>query len=211
MEDRIGSPPEPSDETLVARVVQRDVMAFSLLYDRYVQSVYAMAVYMLGKVEAEEMVQEIFLRLWYRADQFDAERGLFRSWFMAVARHCIVDELRQRSQEEQRLVRAENVEQLLAGARDPMVDVEQEVDLREDSTTVLRALQALPSEQRRALVLVYFGGLSQSSIAQRLGWPLGTVKKRIRLGMQKLRAVFASQDFVVEVQNRSTPADTKQT
>lgn len=209
MEERIGSQPKPSDETLVALVVQRDVTAFTLLYDRYAPAIYAMAVYMLGKVEAEEIVQEAFLRLWHRADQFDPERGLFRSWFMSVARHRILDKLRQHNREAQQLMRAEDIEQLLASARDPMVDVEGEVRWREESATLLEALQELPAEQRRALVLAYFGGLSQSSIAQHLGWPLGTVKKRIRLGMQKLRAVFAAQDFVMEVQNRSTPADTE--
>jgi RNA polymerase sigma-70 factor, ECF subfamily len=197
--------PEPDDELLVARVVQRDVAAFTLLYDRYVNSVYTMAVYMLGAADAEEVVQEVFLRLWHRTDQFDSGRGSFKAWFTTVVRHYILDELRQRSQQQQHLVVAEDINQLLASAKDPLVDVEQEVGLREESKTVLHALQSLPPEQRRALVLAYFGGLSQSTIAQNLGWPLGTVKKRIRLGMQKLRAALISQKVTAEVENRSTP------
>lgn len=202
--DILPQPDEPNDELLVARVVQRDVAAFTLLYDRYVHSVYAMAVYMLGAADAEEVVQEVFLRLWHKADQFEAGRGRFKSWFMSVVRHYILDKLRQRNQQQEQLIVADDIHQLLASVKDPLVDIEREVGLREDSTMVLQALQALPAEQRRALVMAYFGGLSQSSIAQRLGWPLGTVKKRIRLGMQKLRAALAPQEVSTEVKNRST-------
>lgn len=200
--------PEPSDEWLAARVVQRDVTAFALLYDRFARPIYTMAVHMLGKAEAEEMVQEVFLRLWHRADQFDAARGSFKSWFMSVARHRILDELRRRGQQHQLIV-TEAVDYLLANTTDPRVDVEQEVGRRETGEAVLRALKTLPPEQRRALVLAYFGGLSQSSIAQRLGWPLGTVKKRMRLGLQKLRLALSSHKLAVETEDRPIPADAK--
>ena len=200
--------PEPSDEWLAARVIQRDVRAFALLYDRFARPIYTMAVYMLGKAEAEEMVQEVFLRLWHRADQFDAARGSFKSWFMSVARHRILDELRRRGQQHQLFV-TEAVDHLLANTTDPQVDVEQEVGRREASEAVLRALKTLPPEQRRALVMAYFGGLSQSSIARRLGWPLGTVKKRMRLGLQKLRLALSSPKLAVETEDNPIPVDAK--
>jgi len=199
-------PPDPSDEVLVARVVLRDVTAFALLYDRYVKPVYAMAVHMLGSNDAEEIVQEVFLRLWNRAGQYNVQKGSFKAWFMAIARYRILDELRQRSRQQQLMV-AEDVNQLLAGLKDPMVDVEKEVWLKEHSEHVLHALKLLPAEQRRALVLAYFGGLSQSTIAQHLGWPLGTVKKRIRLGMQKLRRALAPLRLPVDVEDGPTPTD----
>ena len=199
---------EPSDETLVARVVQRDVTAFAALYDRYAQPVYGLATHMLGRTaDAEEIAQEVFMRLWNRADQFDAGRGAFKSWFMAIARYRILDELRHRNRREQRLIAAEDINQLLATASDPKADVEKEVGRNEESQRILRALQSLPNEQRRVLVLAYFGGLSQSSIAERLGWPLGTVKKRVRLGMQKLRAALAPEPFPLELKDGSTTTD----
>ncbi len=189
--------PEPSDETLAARVAQRDVTAFALLYDRYAQSVFALAAHLLGRAEAEEAVQEIFLRLWNKAAHFDHARGAFSAWFMTIARHYVLDQLRVRSLQ-QRLIVAEQVDQLLANAADPRVDVEHAAYLRERGDALLRALQQLPSEQRRVLALAYFGGLSQSEIARHLNLPLGTVKKRTQLGLQKLRALLADQGLQVD-------------
>jgi RNA polymerase sigma-70 factor (ECF subfamily) len=184
-------PFEFSDEALVARVGQRDVAAFGLLYNRYARAVYALAVHMLGSAEAEEVVQEVFLRLWSKADQFQTGRGSFGAWFMTIARHHVLDELRRRGQEQS--VAAQAIDQILVEAADGLDNVEEEAWSREQGRTVLHALQGLPAEQRQALVLAYLGGLSQSSIAQSLGWPLGTVKKRIRLGLQKLRAALAAK------------------
>lgn len=194
---------EISDETLVARIVQRDVPAFSLMYDRYAPTVYTLAAHMLGPAEAEEVVQEVFLRLWHKADQFDATRGSFGAWFMTITRHRIFDEVRRRTQQ-QRLVAAEQVDHLLAEVADPSVDVEQEAWLREQGSAVLQALQSLPDEQRQVLVLAYFGGLSQSAIARHLDCPLGTVKKRIRLGMHKLRLQLRRQGLSEEPPAEST-------
>ena len=182
-------PPEPGDETLVERVVQRDVAAFTLLYDRYAQLVYATAVHVVGRQDAEEVVQDVFLRLWHKADQFDAGRGSFRSWFMTIARNHVLDELKRRGQEE-RLFAARRIEKSLEQAAASNVDMIDETWPQEHAGHILPALRGLPVEQRQAIILAYFGGLSQSAIAQQLDWPLGTVKKRIRLGLQKLRAVF---------------------
>lgn len=184
---------ELSDDALLARVVQRDVAAFTALYDRYARPVYVVAVYMLGSVEAEEAVQELFLRLWRKADQFDPSRGSFNNWFMAISRHYLRDQLRRRSLQQQ-VMAAEQIDQLLTEAADPTVDVEQEVWQRQRGAALLNALKSLPAEQRQAITLAYFGGFSQSSIAERLGWPLGTVKKRVRLGLQKLRAFLGQPE-----------------
>jgi RNA polymerase sigma factor (sigma-70 family) len=94
---------EESDETLAARVAGRDVAAFGLLFDRYAQTIYVFAAHLLGTADADEIVQEVFLRFWNRAGQFDSLRGSFRGWFMAIARHQILNELRRRSQEQRRL------------------------------------------------------------------------------------------------------------
>jgi RNA polymerase sigma-70 factor (ECF subfamily) len=186
---------EVSDDALAARVARRDVDAFAALYDRYAQVVYAMAAHMLGIGEAEEVVQEVFLRLWDRAGQFDAARGPFNAWFVTIARNYILDRLRRRGQQ-QRLFIAGEISGFLEEVADQSVDVEEEAWARERGDAVLGALRELPAEQRRVLVLAYFGGLSQSAIAELLGCPYGTVKKRMRLGMKKLRVALARQGLV---------------
>ncbi len=139
-------------------------------------------------------MQEAFLRLWQRAGRFDPDRGAFSTWFYAVVRHRIQDELRHRRREEVLMV-ASDADDLLAETPMPGVDAGEAMMRRERGQVVLRALQSLPPEQRRVLVLAYFGmELSQTSIADYLGWPLGTVKKRTRLGLQKLRRLLDSAD-----------------
>jgi RNA polymerase sigma-70 factor (ECF subfamily) len=202
--ERWPTTPEPTDEALVARVVAGDAAAFSLLYDRYDRPVYAMAAHLLGAVEAEDVVQEAFLRLWRNAGQFDTARGSFAPWFMAIARHEVLARLRRRTQE-QRLALARDIDRLLGEAPDPAVDVEEQVWQRERGDCVLQALKELPAEQRQVLVLAYFGELSQSAIAQSLGWPLGTVKKRVRLGLQKLRQALAPHEFASPIRGGAAP------
>jgi RNA polymerase sigma-70 factor, ECF subfamily len=194
MADRRPGPAALGDAALAARVAERDVDAWSELYDRYAPAVYATAAHMLGRDHAEEIVQEAFLRLWHKAEQYDATRGTFAAWLLAIVRHRVCDELRHRGIEERLLV-AGDVEQLIAETSDPVADVEDAVARRERGTRVLRALRSLPPEQRRVLVLAYFGGgLTQRSIAEYLGWPLGTVKKRTTLGLEKLRVQLAAYE-----------------
>lgn len=183
----------PGDHELVARVVARDVAAFTALYDRYAQAVYALAAHLIGPAEAEEIVQHVFLRLWERADQFDPARGPFHGWFMAIARHHILD--RGRAQGQARRVQAVVEIDLLFDRADPTSNVEELVGQREASEVVSQALAQLPAEQRRVLLLAYVGGLSHSAIAARIDAPLGTVKKRIRLGLTKLRRLLRGQEL----------------
>jgi RNA polymerase sigma-70 factor, ECF subfamily len=184
-----GRVDEIGDETLVARVAARDVAAFAQLYDRHVHRVYAMAARALGPIEAQETVQDVFLQLWRSAGQFDPGRGAFGAWFTAIARHRVLEQLgalgRQR-----RIAAAEDIDLALARAPAPGPATDEIVERAESAATALAALRTLPPEQRRVIVLAYFGGLSQSAIAEHLDLPLGTVKKRVRLGMQKLRVAL---------------------
>ena len=198
MEEGAVASLEPSGETLVARVVQRDVAAFSVLYDRYAQPVYVLATYLLDRADAEEVVQDVFLRLWHSASQFTPERSRFQTWFMAIARHRVLDELRRRTQQ-LRWRRLEDIDRALAQAVDPATSLEEGVWQKKRDGIVLHTLQSLPDEQRRVLILAYFGGLSHTALAQHLGWPLGTVKKRLRLGLQKRRAALAQQGVESEL------------
>lgn len=181
---------EESNELLAARIAARDMEAFGLVYDRFSQQVFAMGGHMLGVPEAEEAAQEVFMRLWHKASQYDAARGPFSHWFLSIARNLMLDKLRARS-ERARLVSSEEIELLLAEIPDPNVDIVEQVWQNQRGDALAHALGRIPPEQRRVIVLAYFGGMSQSEIAIQLQVPLGTVKKRIRLGLQKLRAALS--------------------
>jgi RNA polymerase sigma-70 factor, ECF subfamily len=184
-------PNEPEDERLVAQVAKQDIAAFGLLYDRYVRLVYALAARSLGAPEAQEIVQDVFLQLWRSAGQFDPARGSFGAWFTAIARHRVLGRLRAQSRQ-RRFDVADAIEFALAQAPDPGPSIEERVERDESAVAAVRALYLLPPEQRRVIALAYFGDMSQMEIASHLGIPLGTVKKRIRLGMEKLRKALTN-------------------
>jgi RNA polymerase sigma-70 factor (ECF subfamily) len=179
---------DATDESLAAEMVHGDVAAFAELYDRYVQRLHVWAVHTLGHAEAEDALQEVFLRAWQKAAQFEPARGRFRSWLMAIARHEFGHRLR-RGDPVRRRAAAERIEDVLALSPDPA----DELTVRERDRAMIRAICALPAEQRRVLVLGYFGGMSQSAMARELDLPLGTVKKRVRLAMQKLRTALCDE------------------
>ena len=182
-----------SDERLVGLLSVRDVKALETLYDRYGDYVYSVSLRVVGDVQlAEDIAQEVFLRLWRRPDLFDSGRGRFVTWLLSIARNRAIDERRSRG----RRFRHETPpgvasEELLASA--PAADPGDSALLSDDRIVVQRALSSLPPEQRLAIELAYFGGYTQQEIAYGLHQPLGTVKTRIRLGLQKLRAVLIDQ------------------
>lgn len=185
----------PSDEELVGRVGRRDEAAFALLYERYADLVYSVALRVLADPSlAQDVAQEVFLRVWRAPYSFDAGRGRFGNWLVSVCRNRAVDEVRQRGRRRLREIgpAALPVDPPDGQAEDPLLMAL----LGSERDAVLGALQALPVEQRTALELAYFGGLTQQEIAVALSQPLGTVKTRTRLALRKLRAALAD---VVEV------------
>jgi RNA polymerase sigma-70 factor (ECF subfamily) len=177
---------ERSDEELVALIVARNETAFRLLYDRYADMVYSVAMRVLADgAAAQDVVQDVFLRFWRSPARFDPARGRFISWLLSVARNRAVDEVRSRGR--RRLHEMAPAE----GADDPVdeaaADPARLAVLAAERAVIRAALQTLPDEQRQAIELAYFGGLTQQEIAARLGAPLGTIKTRVRLGMRKLR------------------------
>src|SRR5262249_46682319 len=144
----------------------------------------------VGDVQlAEDITQEVFLRLWRSPDLYDASRGRFLTWLLSVARNRSIDERRSRG----RRFRHEAppslaTEEMLAGAR--TADDDDAALLSDDRIVIKKALATLPPEQRLAIELAYFGGYTQQEIATGLHQPLGTVKTRIRLGLQKLRGLL---------------------
>ncbi len=184
------------DDELIRRVALGDRQAFEALYDRYAASVFGVALRMLGEREiAEEAVQEIFWRIWQRAASFDRSRA-FAPWLFGIAHNYCIDELRRRRVRPQP-VYEDDEHPVLSDIPDE-ADVGETAVLSDQRRIVREALDQLPDEQREALLLAYFGGLTQQEIATRLGNPLGTVKTRMRLGLQKLRALLQGQTLVEE-------------
>jgi len=178
---------------------REEVVALESLYDRYSALVFSVSLRVLHDTQlAEDVVQEVFLRIWRQPASFDPERGRFISWLMSVTRNRALDELRRisrrhRSEDEDReddspIARLSTTDRL----DDPALGAE----LAEQREAVRAAMTRLPPEQRRAIELAYFSGLTQVEIAEITGDPLGTVKTRVRLGMRKLRESLA--EFVDE-------------
>jgi RNA polymerase sigma-70 factor (ECF subfamily) len=192
-DDRIVDYKAAPDERLVEALEDRDERALEMLYDRHGDYVYTVCLRMVGDVQlAEDLSQEVFLRLWRRPDLFDVSRGRFLTWLLSVARNRAIDERRSRG----RRFRFEtppsvNAEEMLELA--PTDEVRDTAVVSEERVIVQRALATLPPEQRLAIQLAYFGGYTQQEIAQGLHQPLGTVKTRIRLGLQKLRTLLMEQ------------------
>jgi RNA polymerase sigma-70 factor (ECF subfamily) len=184
---------ELSDEELMQRLSARDRHAFEGIYDRYGDLVYSTALRVLRDPQlAEDISQEIFVRLWRKPDSYVAERGRFLTWLISVTRNRAVDEVRARSRR-QRHETASPEEQERELPASEEIDPALNAQLAEQRRIVRAALSELPPEQRQVIELAFFGGLTQREIADRLSQPLGTVKTRIRLGMQKLRTALAPE------------------
>ena len=184
---------ELDDEELMRRLSYRDLYAFRALFSRYGNLVYSTALRVLRDPQlAEDMVQEIFLRLWRKPESYAATRGKFATWLTSVARNRAVDEVRSRNRRyRHETASPEEQEREFPGpdTEDPAMSAE----LADQRRLILVALAALPADQRKTIELAYFGGLTQQEISERLSQPLGTVKTRIRLGMQKLRTALTPE------------------
>ena len=173
-----------ADSALVARVKGRDAEALALLYDRHAGRLMGLAQRILGDTgEAEEVLQEVFLYVWKAAAAFDPARGPVLAWLLVATRSRSIDRLRSR-----RTGRSGGTVALEeAPETASRQDVEADAAGREWEARCRAAIGELPEDQRRALELAYFEGLTHQEIAQRTGTPLGTVKTRVRLGLMKLR------------------------
>ena len=177
------------DEGLVRLVVEREVRALEALYGRYSRPVFSLALRLLGDREVvEEVVQEVFLRLWTRAGGFDPQRGKLLSWLLTITHHRAIDELRRRRSQPE----IDGLQEQLAAIEVPDTDPSTSLRNVEERDAVQQALAQLPPAQRQPIEMAYYGGMTQVEIAHSLGEPLGTVKTRMRLGMQKLRPLLAA-------------------
>jgi RNA polymerase sigma-70 factor (ECF subfamily) len=178
-----------SDEELILAFQQKDLQALEEFFERHQRIALAVAYQVLQDRETvEDVLQEAFLAVWRQADTYQPEKGKARSWFLSIVRHRAIDVTRGRSFAKQRI----SLDQINFEPRYP--DVWQQVDAKLDREQVRQAVEALPAEQKEAVMLAYFGGLTHPEIAERTGVPLGTVKGRLRLAMQKLRGLLANVD-----------------
>jgi RNA polymerase sigma-70 factor (ECF subfamily) len=172
------------DRGLIARIERRDADALADLYDRYSARLMGLAYRILGETgEAEEVLQEVFLYVWRAISTFDGARGTVLAWLLVVTRSRAIDRLRARRPAARAGLRS------LEGSPEPTSaqDVEGDAAGRQWESVCRAAIRELPEDQRRALELAYFEGLTQQEIAERTSSPLGTVKTRVRLGLMKLR------------------------
>jgi RNA polymerase sigma-70 factor (ECF subfamily) len=178
-----------ADEDLMPLIAQRDATAFEVFYDRHAGAAYSLAYRIVGsRSAAEDVTQEGFISIWRSGGRYDRTRGSVRAWALGIVRNRAIDVLRRESTRAPRL--ALDDEAILE--QRPAKELTEDEALRRQEASELRgALAELPSDQSKVIQLAYFGGFSHSEIAEMLGMPLGTVKGRMRLGMEKIRGRLA--------------------
>lgn len=177
---------ELSDEELMDLLRRRQAAALEVLYDRHHRLALALAYRVVGDREtAEDVIQDAFLAAWHYAASYRPELGKARAWLLTIVRHRAIDRVRRRRLEDHSSELSESIVDQWSPA------LEHIAELRFERHRILQALAALSAEQRHVIELAYFGGLTHSEIAERTALPLGTVKGRIRLAMEKLRLLLA--------------------
>ena len=180
-----------ADEDLMTLVDRRDPDAFAVLYDRHGGAAYSLAHRIVGDPAiAEDVTQEAFISVWRSGARFDAARGSVRSWTLGIVRNRAIDALRRVSGSAPKL-NLDDDALLESQTSEELTD--SEAIRRETARRVRGALRELPDEQSEVIGLAYFGGFTHTEIAEMLGMPLGTVKGRMRLGLEKIRNTLAER------------------
>jgi RNA polymerase sigma-70 factor (ECF subfamily) len=177
-----------ADEELMQLVSQGDPGAFETVYDRHAGAAFSLAYRIVGnRTTAEDAVQEAFLSIWRSRTRYRPDRGSVRSWVLGIVHNRTIDTIRRNLVHDRRRTTAEGLEE----THEARERTDVEVARREEAQTVRAALESLPGEQNRVIDLAYFGGFTHSQIAEMLDMPIGTVKGRARLGLEKLRRELA--------------------
>lgn len=173
-----------ADEELMRLVRAGDPQAFAVVYDRHCGSAFSLAYRMCGtRAAAEDVVQESFLSLWRSGGRYDASRGSVRTWLLGIVHNRSIDGLRRATVHDRRRASDEGLEERFQAPD----RTDAEVARREEASEIASALAELPEEQGEVIRLAYYGGFTHIEIAEIVGTPLGTVKGRMRLGLEKLR------------------------
>ena len=178
-----------ADEELMPLIAERDPDAFEVFYDRHGGAAFSLAYRIVGdRSAAEDVTQEAFISIWRSGARFDRTRGSVRSWTLGIVRNRAIDALRRSAGKAPKLTFDDDA--ILEREPAPQT-TEEEVLRRREAAELRGAMRELPPDQSKVIQLAYFGGFSQTEIARMLGMPLGTVKGRMRLGMEKMRARMA--------------------
>jgi len=187
--------PDYSDEILLQSVIQKETGAFEILYDRHASGVYNILIGMVhDESVAEELLQETFWQVWQKADQYNV-KGAASAWLHRIARNKALDQLRR--QKTRSPVLSNDIETYEWAFRQHQPSAESEFEQRWTRELVQQALDRIPNEQRLCLELAYFEGLSQQEIAEKTQTPLGTIKTRIRIGMEKVERLLLGSGYVL--------------
>ena len=191
---------EKSDEFLLARIQRHDETALSALYDRYRAPVYSLAAHVTHNAAlADEVTQDTFMKVWTRAAQYQVMPGRLRNWLLVITRRTAIDVLRREYRASGRYAAFEH--------DDLPLRYEGVVDGRAEEEAAWRdlcfSMAHLPSEQRQVIELSFYQGFSQREIADYLGIPLGTIKTRARLGLEKLREIFGDDSRLLTAESCS--------
>jgi len=181
-----------ADEDLMQLVQRGDPRAFELVYDRHSGAAFSLAYRMVGRGNvAEDVVQEAFLSIWRSGARYERARGSVRTWVLGIVHHRAIDQLRRSSVHDKRRASDEGLEERLeSGER-----TDNEVARREEAASIRSAMTTLPADQSHVIELAYFGGFTHTEIAGILEAPVGTVKGRMRLGLEKLRNQLRSLEM----------------
>jgi RNA polymerase sigma-70 factor (ECF subfamily) len=173
-----------ADEDLMQLVAESDAAAFAILYERHANVAFSLAFRMCGKrAIAEEVVQEAFLSAWRSGARYDRTRGSVRTWVLGIVHNRAIDALRRGVIHERGTVSDEGIEERLEATE----RTDEEVGRRDEAREIREVMEGLPAEQSHVIELAYYGGFSHREIATMLDTPIGTVKGRMRLGLQKMR------------------------
>lgn len=182
-----------ADEELMELVCRNEAAAFEIVLERHVDAAFSLAYRMIGRRSlAEDVVQEALLSLWRSGARYDRSRGSVRNWILGITHHRAVDGLRRDGVRTSKNVSDDELEERLEAPE--RTDVE--VVRRDEAQGIRAALDQLPAEQVRVIELAYFGGFTHTEIAAMLDLPIGTVKGRMRLGLEKLRAWLGAEGAI---------------
>ena len=180
------------DERLISLITQSQQEALAELYERYHRWVFGLALFIVeDQATAEEITLDVFMRVWQKAGTYRAEQAKVRTWLTSVARHHAIDVLRHRAARVDPF--AVHWDEAISRMVSPGPDTQESAELSLHREYILAAVARLPHKQKQALILAYFGGYTQSQIAELLGQPLGTIKTRLRLALLKMRELLREE------------------
>jgi len=187
---------EPTDEQLISAICKGEEYAIEILYERYHRYTYSLAYRILRDPQAaEDIVQDTFLSIWRKAPSYQAQHGSVHSWLQAIVRHRAIDKVRAAAHRDHQWtpLQVDNEQD----PPDEQLDVWEQTWQGEQHRIICAVLDQIPAEQRVVIELAYFGGYTHTEISEQCHIPLGTVKGRMRLGLQKMKILLAEQELDV--------------